>query len=185
MPDKSTSGDAGFGAGELAASLRQFFCDSTFLYRDVELDSTIHELYQPGRLFREPNLLVASNKFGGFAANTRFVIVTTTPREISNLVEHVEWGLCVLERNQLLKVIDRQSYGPYHQITLIHITHEFDYFFRSGESRQFEQSLCILARLKLTQACRLQPLAALMSQAWKDRTTWPLGLNNEGHLLIA
>ena len=168
-----------------AFDVQQFLAESTFLYRDTDLDPKTRQLYQTARLFRDPNLLVATNKFGGLNGNTRFLIVTTQMREIANLAEHIDWGLCVLERNGLFKIIDHQSDAEFHQITLIHIPHELDHYFRSQESSQLEIQLIAATRLQFKTAFELAPCFELVSPFWRERTAWPLGLNNEGHLLRA
>lgn len=177
--------DLSLESHEFSHDVQQFLFDSAFLYRDVDLDPATRELYQTGRLFRESNLLVATKKFGGLTGNTRFLIITAQMREIANLAEHIDWGLCVLERNGLFKIVDHQSDTEFHQITLVHVTHELDHFFRSRDSSQLELQLLATTRSQFKTAFGLAPCFELTSPFWKERTAWPLGLNNEGQLLRA
>ncbi|MES2933217.1 MAG: hypothetical protein V4805_06995 [Pseudomonadota bacterium] len=164
-------------------SLTRLLQNSKFLYRDTNLSPEIRAQYKKNLFFRESTFCDVTHKFGGPAANTRFLVISASPRDISGLSEHPEWGLCIFPSNELFKVIDLHLLGAFLQVTLLHIPKGFEAYFRSPDASHFEALIVPQTRGDFQEACSMPPLAELTGEEWLARTAHPLGCNNEELLL--
>jgi len=94
----------------LQGNVRYKFGQATFLYRDLIFCATDRAQYQIGTSLRDASNFLSNEKFGGFAGNTGFLIISSDASKIQNLPGHLVWGVGVLPRNELFKVIDVRSF---------------------------------------------------------------------------
>lgn len=170
---------------EFAARLGQLLQGSKFLYRDTTLAADVQALYAIGVFFRERTFFDTTCRFGGIAGNVRFLVVTSSVKDLSGLSECAAWGLCVLGSNELFKVIDVQRHGAQAQITLLHVPETFETYFKSVDAHHFESRLIPQTRADFQEARQTPVLADLTDPAWTERTELPPGLDIQGRLIVA
>lgn len=184
-PTPASASAAGGTTPEFRDRLKSLLQGSKFLYRDVPLDADALALYSTGTFVREPTLCDATAKFGGPTANTRFLLISAQPRDLSALSERPEWGLCVLGVNQLLKVVDVHREGEFVQVTLLHVPDAFATYFRSADASFFENMITPQTRADFREAVATKPLAEHAAAAWRDRVAVAPGMRRDGTLNVA
>lgn len=181
-PSKSHNKDASYKTPEFAARLQRLLFESKFVYRDVNLKPEVIRLYQPGLFFREPTLFDTTHRFGGPTGNTRFLVVTSTPRDMSMVSETPEWGLCTFPPNELFKIIDVMAVGSLTQVTVLHIPADCEFYFRSADSSFFENQLTPQTCADFHEAIRAEKISIHTSASWRQRTMRPPGVDVRGTL---
>jgi hypothetical protein len=180
---KSSTDAANYKTQEFGARLNQLLVGSKFLYRDTSLSPEVLALYRVGLFFRDPTPFDTSHRFSGLTANTRFLVISSSPINLSAMSENPEWGLCVFKPNELFKVVDVQRHGGFSQVTVLHIPDGFEHYFRSTDASYFEARLTPKTRSEFQEAMQTAVLPDLASAAWRERTALPPGINASGKLV--
>jgi hypothetical protein len=150
-------------------------------YRDTHLAEEVLAMYEVGTILREPTFCDTSYKRGGFVAPHRFVILSNTAKCIDDFSEHPEWGLCVWPTGRLFKVIDKVSSDGLTQITLLEIPENLLPTFQSQpKGFSFEANLVEQARMDIEETRKMPPLPELDTDLWRDRLTYPIGIDSHG-----
>ena len=177
--------DPRFKAPEFVIKLRELIQTSKYLYRDTSLSPQELQLYRVGTFFREPSLFDCTARFGGIVGDTRFVVISSSPRALSGLSDNPGWGLAVLRTGQLFKVSDVEQGGGKTQITLVHVPPGFEEYFHSPDCALFDKWVLPQARTDFKEALESSVIPELLEAEWRQRIARPPGLDNEGRLIAA
>jgi len=165
--------------------LKQLLTASKFIYRDTTLSESLQNKYRVGLFFKEPTACDASAKFGGINGNVRFLIVTSSPKDLSILSPNPEFGHSVIGLGEIYKVIAVSKNNGYTQITLLHIPPEFKSYFESTDAKDFESIVLQSAEKDFQEACSAPIDPHLSNQDWVERVKHPIGLNQNNEAITA
>jgi hypothetical protein len=155
----------------------------TMYYRDSNLRKNIIDQYEIGKIFRAQTFVDVSNYAGRPATNCRFLIASSKAAPLYKFNPETEkWRLHVLNCNSYFKVLDVYEKEGITQIFLIHIPFKGIDFFRNTVLKigdeNFEEEIIIKSRASLDKKLNVGIPAALNQQEWIDRTSFPIGLDN-------
>ncbi len=174
-----------FKTPEFVTALKALIQGSRFLYRDVELHRDEVGLHQVGTFFREASMFDCTRRLGGIVGETRIVVISASPRDLSRFSERPEWGLAVLGANELFKVTDVQTLQGKTQITIAHVPAAFEAYFRSADAWLFEKWTVPQAQEDFKEALGMDIITAHLEQDWRRRVERPPGMSTERRLAVA
>ena len=148
-------------------------------FRDAALPDAVSDRYHVGVMLREPTFCDASYRPGGFIAPHRYLIFSSSARSLEAF-DTQGWGLCIWARDRRLKVIDRRTDGERTQTTLLEIPSHLLGWFASSEPNAIEQAYADHGRELFEQHSRAAPVPELDTDAWRDRLTLPVGIDDQG-----
>ena len=159
------------------------FGNMVFFCRDLDLDEKYISQYQAGQILEEKAFTDVSYKIGGMVKNCRYLIASSNWRDLSKLNPNSELGHAVIQSGSLFKVLDIQKENERTQILLLNIPQEGVELFSNSkidlENKVIEKGIEIFSK-NLSEA----PLDELQSDDWISRTSFPLGMNQEGDLFM-
>jgi len=159
--------------------LQHTFDKCTPLFRDTTLPEHILKRYKVGLFLREPTFCDATYKLGGFVAPHRFLIISSNARCLDEIAPS-PWGLCVWQRGRVFKVIDQVEWAGHVQTTLLEIPEVLLDLFCGTSPNDLEQNFAIQSRETFEQCIEMAPLAELNTDEWRERLTYPIGIENQG-----
>ena len=121
-----------------------------------------------------------SFKGGGLMTNFRYLIASAHAKDLSTLdSESALWGHVVLTSNSFFKVLDIYKIGEKTQIFLLEIPESAVDFFTSATSN-IETDIIKKAKESFDTKVNSAPIAELQTLDWKERTEFPIGMNDKG-----
>ncbi|WP_010254072.1 hypothetical protein [Myroides injenensis] len=160
------------------------FAGLALFYRDCHLDQEVISNYKIGQIIQEKGYTDASYLSGGPSENIRYVIASAHAKDISALVPQMEqYGYVMLKSNSYFKVLDIFKLENKTQILLLEIPEQTVDFF-SNNSSNIEEQIIEKAREKFKSIITLEPHPALQTKEWIERTSAPLGMNENGEFTI-
>jgi CHAT domain-containing protein/tetratricopeptide (TPR) repeat protein len=148
--------------------------------RDTTMSDALVERYIPGLLLREPTFCDASARLGGFVAPHRCLIFSSDARSLPYFEPASSWGLCLWLPNRRLKVIDKVTADGLTQFTLLEIPERLLPWFAANEPNQIEETFAAHGRELFGQFRNAAPVPELDSDAWRQRLTFPVGVDDQG-----
>lgn len=164
---------------DMQAVLRGFVESALPFARDTTLPPGLLEQYTVGRLLREPTFCDTSYHVAGLVAPHRYLVISAMAVPLDD-EDNPERGLCVLQNDALLKVLDRVEMGDHAQITLLHVPDPLLPWFRDTTLNTIEQQFVELARACFAECLGQSPVPALDTDDWRDRLVYPLGFDDDG-----
>lgn len=158
--------------------LKQLLAGSKFIYRDTNLSKDQLSKFQVGMFFKEHTACDATAKFGGINGNVRFLIVTSTPKDLSVLSPNPSFAHSVVGMNEVYKVIAVSEKQGYFQITVLHVPNEFRSYFSSQDAQGFEGLVLQSTEQDFNEACTVPVDPDLEHPDWVERVKPPIGLDN-------
>lgn len=165
-----------------------------FLYRDTDLSIDSAALYSKLKLFRAGFFIDCSAKAGKLTKKTRFIIASAHSAPIWAMMPHDEdmnnWRMHTLHFNSYFKVMDVYQVGDKTQVLLLHIPYQGIPLFSPDTSMQFNFegvaniNLVEMARKSFDTKMQMDPIPALESEAWIERTFELPGTNADGIALF-
>lgn len=160
------------------------FAGLSFFYRDLDLDENLLSKYSIGQILLEKGFIDMTYKGNGISGNTRYLIATANGKDISSLrPENNDWGHIVLSPNSYFKVLDIFKIEDKIQILLLEIPENATDFFSNNQSN-LEDEIIEKARESFNVKNKEQPLPQHLNSEWKNRTSFPIGMNDHGELFF-
>lgn len=158
--------------------------DSTFkklaIYcRDLELSEDLMAKYQPNQILMERGFTDVSHKISGFGKNCRYLIASSKGKDLSMFSQNPALGHVVIPSGAYFKVLDIRKENDKTQILLLHIPKEGVSMFR--DTNVDVEGRIIKKGIEIFKKCmEFEPLQELQAKDWIDRTSFPIGMNQEG-----
>lgn len=149
--------------------------------RDTELSHTDLDRYQPGTVLVEPAPLTCSgNSRAGLAANTRFVLLSTSVRLLGDLSLHAAATPCVCPPGRCWKVMGRHTAAehPCHLVVLLEIPEPLAYLFDSIIFTDLEGSLYFSVKNAFDSMLLANPNPACLHPDWLAQVSGPIGFTD-------
>lgn len=160
----------------------QTFGGLTLFYRDTTLPENLISKYQIGQILKERGFTDMSYKGGGLAENFRYLIASANGKDVSVLnSDSAQFGHILLSSNAFFKVLDIYKIGDKTQVFILEIPESAIDFFEKATSN-IEEEIIKKARESFDTKIKLEPVPELQSPEWKERTEFPIGMNDEGEL---
>ena len=119
-------------------------------------------------------------KDGGLVTNCRYLIASANTKNLSAFnLDSKQFGHVLLTSNAFFKVLDIYKIGNKTQIFLLEIPATAVDFFANITSN-IENDLKQKAREGFDTKINSEPIPELQTQDWKDRTEFPIGMNEKG-----
>jgi hypothetical protein len=140
-----------------------------FLYRDTTLSSQVIAAYKPGMTIIERGFTDVSTLRGGPAGSVRYLVATDKSQDLSIINPAVaKWGLRVIQRDSLFRVLDVFSLNGRTQVLL------------STYGEEYDAGLTKLGRADFSALISTPPVAELATPEWQERVAFPVGVSDEG-----
>ncbi|MCK9450493.1 MAG: hypothetical protein M0Q90_02290 [Bacteroidales bacterium] len=165
---------------EIEEIYEQTFSGLAFFYRDTTISEALISKYRIGQILTERGSTDMSYKEGGLITNCRYLIASANARDLSAFnPDFKQFGQVLLTSNAFFKVLDIYKIGNKTQIFLLEIpATSVDLF--TNVSSNIENDLTKQARVNFDTKINSEPIPELQTQDWKDRTEFPIGMNEKG-----
>ena len=158
----------------------QTFSGLILFYRDTTLAENLISKYQVGQILTERGFTDMSYKGGGLTTNFRYLIASANARDLSALnPDSKQLGHVLLSSNAFFKVLDIYKIGDKTQVFLLEIPATAVDFFASSTSN-VEEDITKKARESFDTKINSEPIAELQTNEWRQRTEFPIGMNDKG-----
>lgn len=152
-------------------------------YRDSDLSQEVINKYEINKIFRSKTFVDVSDYAGKPTTNCRFIFATSKAAPLYQINPATEkWGLHSLNCNSYFKVLDVYKKEEVTQVFLIHIPYKgIDFFTRTAlqlGDQNIEEQIIGKSRESLDQKLKADIPSALNEKEWKDRTNFPIGLDD-------
>lgn len=161
-----------------------------FFYRDTDFPYDTASLYEKLRLFRVGFFMDCSARAGRLTKKTRFIIASAHSAAVWAMMpwdeDMQQWRMHTFHYNSYFKVMDVYRVGDKTQVCLLHIPYQGIPFFHPETSMVFDLegvssiNIVELARRSFDDKMQMEPIAALESEAWVERTFQLPGLYSRG-----
>ena len=169
---------------QIEAIYNETFSGLALFYRDAKLSEDLISKYKIGQILLERGFTDMSYKGGGLASNLRYLIASAHAKDISAMnLESGQYGHVVLQSNAFFKILDIYRIGNKTQIFLLEIPADTIAFFASTNSNM-EKDITIKARASFDAKINMEPIPELQSLDWRERTEFPIGMNNKGEFFL-
>ena len=159
---------------------KQTFGGLTLFYRDTTLSEKLISKYSVGQILTERGFTDISYKGGGLTTNFRYLIASANAKDLSAFnPDNAKFGHVLLSSNAFFKVLDIYKIGEKTQIFILEIPATAVDFFASVISN-IEEDIIKKARENFDMKINSEPIAELQTQEWKERTEFPIGMNDKG-----
>ena len=156
------------------------FNNLSLLYRDTTLSEQLISTYKIGQILNERGFTDMSTLGGGLNTNLRYLIATSHAKDVSGYnADGLYNGHVMLQSNAFFKVIDIYKVGDKTQILLLEIPEDGIEVFR-GPISKHELDLIAKARQDFDILLTFPPELALENPDWKERTEFPIGMDDQG-----
>jgi hypothetical protein len=160
------------------------FAGLTLYYRDTTLSEDLIANYKIGQIIMERGFTDVSYKGGGLKSNFRYLIASAFGKDLSAFnPTAAEVGHIVLTSKAYFKVLDIYRLGNKTQVFLLNIPeYAIDLFYSS--TTNLETDIIKKARESFDNKIDTEPIEKLQSNEWKERTKFPIGMNDKGVLFF-
>jgi hypothetical protein len=158
----------------------QTFRGLALFYRDTTLSENLISKYRVGQILTERGFTDMSFKGGGLTTNLRYLIASAHAKDLSAFdAESAKSGHVILTSNSFFKVLDIYAIGEKTQIFLLEIPESAVSFF-AGNTSTIEADIIKKAKESFDLQINSTPVAELQTLDWKERTEFPIGMNDQG-----
>ena len=158
----------------------QTFAGLAFFYRDTALSESLISKYSVGQILTERGFTDMTYKVGGLTTNCRYLIASAHAKSLSAIdPESEKTGHVLLFSDAFFKVLDIYKIGEKTQICLLEIPGmAIDIF--AGTTSVTEVDIAKKAKENFEIHLNRAPVAELQTQEWRERTQFPIGMNDIG-----
>jgi hypothetical protein len=165
---------------EIEKIYNQTFSELTLFYRDSTLSEDLISKYRIGQILKERGFTYMTYKGGGLETNCRYLIASAHGKDLSAFnPESKEAGHVLIKANAFFKVLDIYKIGDKTQIFLLEIPATAVNIFVNITSNM-EIDITKKARKNFDTKIDSEPIPELQTQDWKDKTEFPIGMNEKG-----
>jgi len=123
-------------------------------------------------------------KGGGLITNFRYLIASANGKDLSAFnPDSARFGHILLASNAFFKVLDIYQTEGKTQVFLLEIPETAVDFF-AGATSNLEEEIIQKARANFDKKVTAEPVSELQAQEWKERTGFPIGMNDQGELFF-
>lgn len=158
----------------------QTFGGLALFYRDTSLSENLISKYEAGQILTERGFTDMSYKGGGLTTNFRYLIASANAKDLSAFnPESEKCGHVILSSNAFFKVLDIYKISNKTQAFLLEIPASAVEFF-SNTTSNIEKEITKHAREIFEKIIHSDPISELQSKEWKERTEFPIGMDDSG-----
>ncbi|MCB0646375.1 MAG: hypothetical protein KDC49_06910 [Saprospiraceae bacterium] len=158
------------------------FSGMGFYGRDLTLDSHLPSKYQPGLILHERGFVDLTYKLGGLTQPCRFLVASAMVKDLGVFnPDAAKTGHVVLSPGHYFKVLDVINVGNHTQILLLNFPAEAKQLF-SDYTIEAEEQVKSRAKALFEKLLAAAPIEELQSQEWLERTSSPIGMDENGNL---
>lgn len=170
---------------ELEKLLNDTFRNLAFFYRDTPLPKHLSGKYAVGQLLFEKAFTDCTWKAGGVQGNFRYLIASANGRDMSAFGGFApDLGLILIPAGSYYKVLDVYTKDDKTQVLLLHVpVSGIDFF--AQVTTDIENMVVTQARADFDKHYNAPPLPEHDEPEWKERVSFPIGMNDEGEFLSA
>jgi len=168
----------------LKAIYNETFSGLKLFYRDTDLPDNLISNYKVGQIIQEKGFTDMSSMGGGLSGNTRYLIASAHPKDLSKFnPDSAKIGHFLLDTIAYFKVLDIQKIENKTQIFLLNIPDNSISLFKNSSSN-LEEEIIEKAQKKFKDKIHSTLIAELQTADWRERTKSPLGINDAGELFF-
>ncbi|HAS45480.1 MAG TPA: hypothetical protein DCS93_33660 [Microscillaceae bacterium] len=164
---------------EIQEIMNATFSGLVIFCRDLTLDENLVSKYQPNQMLVERGFTDLTYKIGGMTTNCRYLVASSQGKDLSMLSPNPEFGHIVIQSGAFFKVLDIQKENGKTQILLLNIPPEGVNIFASSkiniEDQIIEKGIEVFKQNIVS-----EPLPELQVKDWVERTSFPIGMTEEG-----
>ena len=166
---------------EIEEIINQTYPGLAMYVRDVNLPVEYARKYEPGLLVREKGFTDASCRVsGGMATSHRYTILSNHMKNLSDFEIETNWGLCVANCDARFKVLAVHEHNGKTLILLLHLPAEGWKIF--GNIRlNIDEDIVARSIQRFEEQCALEAIPELASDAWLERCSHPIGMDDNGN----
>ncbi|GAA5042803.1 hypothetical protein GCM10011506_45680 [Marivirga lumbricoides] len=164
---------------EIQSIMNSTFSGLAIFCRDLALDENLISKYEKDQIIMERGFTDVSHRIGGMAKNCRYLVASSNGKDVSMLSPNPEFGHIMLQSNSFFKILDIQKENGKTQILLLNIPEEGVPIF-SKSKINIEDQVIERAKEIFKESISSAPVSELQSNNWIERTSFPLGMNQEG-----
>lgn len=165
--------------------LNDTFRNLAFFYRDTPLPQQLSSKYAAGQILFEKAFTDCTWKAGGLQGNLRYLIASAHGRDMSAFGGFApELGLILIPAGSYYKVLDVYIKDDKTQLLLLHIPVTGINFF-AQVTTDIEKLVITQARADFDKHYNAPALHEHEDTEWKERVSFPIGMNEEGEFLSA
>ena len=148
--------------------------------RDLELSKELIAKYHPNQIIMERGFVDLSYKIGGLTKNCRYLVASSQGKNLSMFDPQAQtFGHVLLRSGSFFKVLDIQQMQGKTQILLLNIPEEGAQIFEKMKVN-IEDEIIAKAVDIFEENLKDEPIPALQTQEWLERTSFPIGMSDEG-----
>ncbi|MGO4771483.1 hypothetical protein ACEN2I_07445 [Flavobacterium sp. W22_SRS_FK3] len=165
-------------------TLDETFSDLKLFYRDTHLTDNLIEKYKVGQIIKEKGFTDMTSIGGGLSGNVRYLIASANAKDIAKFNPYsAKTGHFLLDEITFFKVLDIQKIENKTQVFLLHIPDNSLSLFKNSTSN-IEEEITEKARQKFISKINSPLIPELQTEAWKEKTKSPIGMNDLGELFF-
>lgn len=159
---------------------KETFGNVYLFYRDTTLDPSFIAKYKPSQILMERGFTDMASYANGLSENCRFTIITSSARNVPQFnPELAKIGFAMLPANTYFKVLDVYTVDAKTQITLLQFP-QYGLNFLKANQFNAEKKIKSQLRMQFEQKLKEPILKGSTSLDWKNRTSAPLGMSDDG-----
>lgn len=156
------------------------FSGLKLFYRDTTLSPDLIAKYQIGQIIKEKGFTDITRMSGGLSGNLRYLIASSDAKDLSVFnPDSAKIGHYLLSADTFFKVLDIQEDDHKTQIFLLHIPENSIPLFKNSTSN-IEEEIIEKAQKRFREKINTDLTPELQTEAWKERTKLPIGMNESG-----
>ncbi|WP_026728254.1 hypothetical protein [Flavobacterium denitrificans] len=168
----------------LKAIYSETFSGLKLFYRDTNLSDNLISNYKVGQIIQEKGFTDMTSIGGGLSGNLRYLIASAHPKDLSKFnPDSGKIGHFLLDSIAYFKVLDIKKIGDKTQIFLLNIPDNSLTLFKNSSSN-LEEEIIEKARKKFNDKINIALIQDLQTQNWKERTKFPIGMNENGEFFF-
>lgn len=168
----------------IKAIYNETFSGLKLFYRDTDLPEHLLFNYKVGQILQEKGFTDMSSIGGGIFGNTRYLIASAHPKDLSKFnPDSAKIGHFLLDTIAYFKVLDIYKIGDKTQVFLLNIPDNSISLFKNSSSN-LEEEIIEKAHKKFKAKINSALVPELQTQDWRERTKSPIGMNDNGELFF-
>ncbi|WP_367392554.1 hypothetical protein [Lewinella sp. LCG006] len=168
---------------EIQSVMNSTFGGLAIFCRDLELDESLISKYQPNQILMEIGFTDVTHKVGGLAKNCRYLVASSKGKDLSMFSQNPEFGHIVIPSGAFFKVLDIHKEKGKTQILLLNIPKEGIPIFANSKIN-IEDQVIEKGKEIFKRTISSKPLQELQSKDWIERTSFPIGMSQEGDFFL-
>ncbi|WP_332522270.1 hypothetical protein [Gordonibacter sp.] len=172
--------ELGYDISVLEDAINDMIPGLTNYVQDINLQSEIAQMYQPGQILREKAFVEASSRVMGMATSHRFSILSNHMADFSAFEHGTNWGLHVAGTESHFLILDVFTYQEKTQITLLHLLNDERWRLFANASFDMPGLTVEDIRARFEAKCNAAVIPELDTDTWRERCDFPIGISPEG-----